>query len=256
MELLAFNIKGDTAFFNTNSFDESDMHFSFAHLHRVALLGILGAKIGLNGHNKLALNKEKESRHPEFYEKLKDLGVAIAPKSGATGFVRKEYSFTNGAGYSKGTGKYAQNLIYTEQWLHNVSWDVYLDFSKVDTDIAEKLKDFIINNKTVYPIYLGKTNHFAEITNGRLVEAIELANTNELVIDSLFKEDFIEKMVADLFAGGESYVDTRETLPSGYKDEFCEYVLDIYCLTDKEIKLRKDFDYKLAEVDGINICLA
>ena len=51
-------------------------------------------------------------------------------------------------------------------------------------------------------------------------------------------------------------MDTRETLPSGYKDEFCEYVLDIYCLTDKEINLRKDFDYKLAEVDGINICLA
>lgn len=254
MKLLAFNIKGETAFFKTNAFNAGDVYFTYGQMHKVALLGILGAKIGLNGHSKAYLLKENGYVHPEFYTKLKDLKIAIIPKSPNFMFAKKEYTFTNNCGYSKAT-TYAQTLTYTEQWLHDVSWDIYLDTSRVDLEIAQKLEDYILNNKCVYPIYLGKTNHFATISEGRVIDAKEIDRSEEIVISGLFKQEIIAEITADIFDDSQIYVDIREKLPSGYVDDCCSYKTDTYCLTNKDILLKDTDVYTLVSVDNINICL-
>ena len=254
MKLLAFNLTGKTAFFKTNAFNEENMYFSYGQIHKVALLGILGAKIGLDGHSKAYLQEGATYIHPEFYTKLKDLGVAIVPKSPKFIFPKKNYTFINNCGYNKEANA-AQTLVYTEQWLHDVSWDIYLDTSKIDKTIAEKLEDYIINNKSVYPIYLGKTNHFASIKNVRVVEAKKLPKDNEVVISSIFKQDFIKEIVADIFSDYKIFLDVRESLPSKYCDDRCSYESSIYCITNKDVILNTDDSYDLVSVDDINICL-
>lgn len=254
MKLLAFNINGPTAFFKTNAFNAADMNFTYGQIHKIVLLGILGAKIGLNGHSKSYLKGNGTYIHPEFYEKLKDSRIAIVPKSPNFIFEKKNYTFTNRCGYSK-AGSQGQTLMYTEQWLHNVGWDIYMDTAKLDATISEKLEDYVVNGKSVYPLYLGKTNHFADINNGRIVEAKELFKNEEVVIKSLFKQDFIKEITADIFDDDKVFIDVRENLPSRYADDCCSYVSDTYCLTNKDVLLKESEDYSLVTVDNINICL-
>ena len=52
-------------------------------IHRVALLGILGAIVGYKGYG-------CTGTYPEFYEKLKDLKVSVVPRN-SQGYIQKKY---------------------------------------------------------------------------------------------------------------------------------------------------------------------
>ena len=65
----------------------------------MALLGILGAILGYKGYSQMQdilSNKKKkgklESSYPEFYEKLKDLKIAILPLNNK-GIISKKYRY-------------------------------------------------------------------------------------------------------------------------------------------------------------------
>jgi CRISPR-associated protein, Cas5h family len=135
----------------------------------VALLGLLGAILGLKGYNE----QGKNDKYPEFYEKLNNIKIAIVPLTKYNGiFSKKIQVFNNSVGYA--SQEQGNNLIIREQWLENPRWKIFINLeSKVETNLLEKLEDYLINSKAIYIPYLGKNDHYANISN---VELLELKN--------------------------------------------------------------------------------
>ncbi|ELC8442570.1 type I-B CRISPR-associated protein Cas5 [Clostridium perfringens] len=187
MKALKFTLEGKTGFFKRPDVN-SNLYFTYGHIHKVALLGIFGAILGYGGYNqknskyKGEKTNEKESKFPEFYEKLRDLKVALVPnnKNGVIG--KKLYIFNNSVGYA--SQEQGGNLIVKEQWLENPSWEVYV---LLDGDEANKISEAILNKNYVYLPYLGKNDHIADILNCEICECEEYIEVN--YIDSFFIKD-------------------------------------------------------------------
>lgn len=165
MEILKFTLSGKTGFFKKPDVN-SYYYYTYGNIHRVALMGILGAILGLKGYNSTALKKSISNKRgiivPEFYSELKDIKISIVPRN-EKGFISKKVQlFNNTVGYaSKEQGGI---LNVKEQWLENPCWDIYLI---IDNDITQKLKDMVMEGRSVYNIYLGKNDHIADISGAK-----------------------------------------------------------------------------------------
>lgn len=177
MEVLKFNLSGKMAHFKKPDVN-SYAYYTFGHIPKVTLLGLIGAIIGLNGYSKQTMDG---TDLPEFYQRLKDIKVGIVPPYKSKGyFSRKIQVYNNSVGYANKDG----NLIVREQWLEDVSWDIYLDMNDIENDVRMKIVEYILNGKAVYTPYLGKNDHFAIINDAKLVD-MEKQDGIEY-IDSLF----------------------------------------------------------------------
>ncbi|KWZ86199.1 type I-B CRISPR-associated protein Cas5b [Heyndrickxia faecalis] len=185
LRALAFELRGRTAFFKKPDVN-ANIYFTYSHIHKIALLGMLGAILGLKGYEAqsrdIKANGDNEAnRYPEFYEKLKDLKVSIVPHGDRGYFSKKIQVFNNSVGYA--SFEQGQNLIIKEQWLENPHWTVYLldDGTEICMELFNRLK----SHQSVYLPYLGKNDHPASITKVREVE-LENAWAPGSCIDSLF----------------------------------------------------------------------
>jgi CRISPR-associated protein Cas5h len=194
MKALSFEISGKTAIFKKPDVN-SYAYFTYNNIHKPALLGILGAIIGLDGYTKLYDSNRglKEGKlgyndgFPDYYEKLKELKVSIIPmtdKEPNTGyFSKKIQTFNNSVGYA--SQELGGNLIVREQWLENPKWQIMI--LENDTDEYKKIKEYLVNKKAVYIPYLGKNEHFANIDFVKEIELDEKLFLDEgIYIDSLF----------------------------------------------------------------------
>lgn len=177
---IKFKLFGKTAFFKKPEVNEY-AYFTYNNIHKIALLGILGAIIGLEGYN-----QQREKTYPEFYEKLKDLKISIVPDKKLKGiYPKKIQTFNNSVGYA--SNEEGGNLIVREQWLENPSWTIYIyNDGTVESNLYNKLKEYLLQGKTVYIPYLGKNDHPASITQ---VKEIELKEEKLDYIDSIFSEN-------------------------------------------------------------------
>ena len=82
MRALKFTLSGKNAFFKKPEVN-AYFYFTYGQIHRVALLGILGAIVGYKGYG-------CTGTYPEFYEKLKDLKVSVVPRN-SQGYIRISY---------------------------------------------------------------------------------------------------------------------------------------------------------------------
>jgi len=80
-KLISIDLKADFGFFRKPDANVG-INLSYNMLHKPALLGILGAIIGLEGYKELG-------KIPEYYEKLKDLQVGIEPLGHEKGNLQK-----------------------------------------------------------------------------------------------------------------------------------------------------------------------
>ena len=182
VKILKFNINGKFAFFK-NPQANSVYYFTFNNIHRVALLGILGSVLGLKGYNQQA----KDEEYPEFYEKLKDLEVAIVPQSDVCP-VKKIQTFNNSTlFFNKGADKHGANLIVREEWIENPSWDIYVKLDEENELHKELLERFTDRNFEYVP-YFGKNDHFANIVDIEVfnLEDIEITTETSFKIDSFY----------------------------------------------------------------------
>lgn len=160
MEILKFTLSGRTAFFKIPEVN-SYVYFSYGHIHKVSLLGLLGAVMGYGGYN-----SQGEKEYPEFYEKLKDIKISIMPKNTNGSFSKKIQFFNNSVGYA--SNEEGGNLIVKEQWLEDVEWDIFIKIE--DTEIHKELKERMKNFNFEYTIYLGKNDHLATINNVEILQ--------------------------------------------------------------------------------------
>ncbi|MBP1613904.1 MAG: type CRISPR-associated protein Cas5 [Bacteroidetes bacterium] len=132
MKLISFDLKADFAFFRKPD-TNATINLSYNIIHRPAVLGILGAILGLEGY------KEK-GKLPQYYEVLKEVKVGIEPLNHDKGnYVKTNIKYSNTVGYAnKGT-----NFLTEELTLVNPKYRIYLLLDETENyqkQLAENLK--------------------------------------------------------------------------------------------------------------------
>lgn len=235
MKALKFTLSGKTAFFKKPDVNQY-AYFTYNNIHKIALLGILGAVIGLKGYNQQ--NKEK---YPEFYEKLKDFKISIIPLKKY--FDKKIQIFNNTVGYAS---QEANNILNVrEQWLEEPEWEIYI--LENQTDEYKKLEDYLLNKKAEYIPYLGKNDHSADIDKIEKVVLLKKENINH--IDSLFLEEICDLGVYTYDDGNEYILKEKQPIKLNEKHNFYEFENTIY--TNLEIETLKEISYIYAHNDKV-----
>lgn len=287
MKVLKFNLSGKFAFFKNEVMN--DMYDTYPHIHKPALLGLFGAMLGYNGYAQTQkVFGTKEIEFPEYYEKLKDLKIAIVPKKQS--FTKVLETFTNTTSMfnrvtvmkpkvkkedteeveekeekvkgEKTENKVGSNLIVQQFWLENPSWDIYL---VIDNDESKKIEDSVLNYKSVYSLYLGANNHFANISDIGILEAKEITEKgviiNSLVKDEEVVQEKVEKVLSarkngesvyfnsDLFRNKDVYF-YDYILPTLLSPKSNVYKKEDFILTNDTLVMRKN---KVYNVNGINV---
>ncbi|MGL4991469.1 MAG: type I-B CRISPR-associated protein Cas5b, partial [Sarcina sp.] len=212
-----------TAFFKKPDVN-SNVYFTYGSIHKVALLGMFGAIIGYSGYNKIDLLNKNKSIYPEFYEKLKDLKVAIEPNNKNNSINKKIQVFNNSVGYA--SQEAGGNLIVKEQWLENPSWNIYV---LLDNEEALKLKEEILNRRAKFIPYLGKNDHIANIDNIEVIKDV-IETTNFENIHSLFKKGSVKTEFDD--ESDEYFYRYQEYLPMSLNEVTSLYEFENFIYTN------------------------
>ena len=253
MEILKFKLSGKSAFFKKPEVN-TYCYFTYGNIHRIALLGILGAILGYKGYSQmkdiLSIKEEIDLKpaYPEFYEKLKELKIAILPLNPKGVITKKIQIFNNSTGAGskeldkKNKIEYGVNLIVKEQWLENPKWEICI---LLDCEEAKKIKEAIQNRKCKFYPYLGTNDHFADIEYLGVEEAQPIKQ-DDYRIDSFMVKDnieFIEKnsrQLRKILSEDEIELYSRfkyeEALPKSIDAEVNNYKLERFVYTNGFVK--------------------
>lgn len=127
------------------------IYFTYNIIHKPALIGILGAIIGLKGIYQAYPNSVMSS---EYWEKLQKIKIGIQPINHKKGlFDKTVVTYNNSVGYANDDG----NLIVSEQILISPSYRVYLKLD-LNNQYENQLYENLKNQESVYIPYLGKND--------------------------------------------------------------------------------------------------
>lgn len=258
MQALKFNLSGKTAIFKRPDVNVH-CYFTYSHIHKPALLGILGAICGFGGYNQQKAYNDKciaEKRksdildYPEFYTKLKDIKISIIPKKHI--FSTTKQTFNNSVGYANYSDKKyggGATLCFTEQWLENPSWKIFILLD--GSEVTENLKQRFLKREFVYIPYLGKNDHFANITDIEIVDLQEVQSCTK--IDSMIFADKItnySRSVSVLKKENCNKVSFfyKERLPFALDKDDNQYVLQKFVYTNYNVEVN-NFNYIYAYQD-------
>lgn len=231
MKALKFILKGQTAFFKKPDVN-TYLYFTYGNIHKIAILGILGAVLGFGGYNQ----QDKKAVYPDFYEKLKNIKIAIVPLNERAYVPKRVQSFNNSVGYaSKEAGG---NLIVTEQWLEKPRWEIYVELNSniYGNEIAESFE----KNSFVFIPYLGKNDHFADIEHAEEVELKEEKQVDKL--HSLFFKKHFEILKShglDIFEEEEVTWKYEERLPVLLEEITSQYITERMVFTNARVELKE-----------------
>lgn len=231
MKAISFELSGKTACFRKPDVNQY-VYFTYNNIHKPALLGILGAILGLGGHIQLhnknrglkANDKKFDNGFPEFYEKLKHLKISIIPLSPCGYFTKKIQVFNNSVGYA--STEAGGNLIVREQWLENPKWRIMIMEDGSNEFI--KLKEYLLNKKSIFTPYLGKNDHIAKIDEVKEISLKDKNKDNKL--SSLFIENKCQVGIHP--AKGESSFYFKEVSPISFQKEYHFYEYESLIFTN------------------------
>lgn len=153
-KLISVDLKADFGFFRKPD-TNSAINLSYNIIHKPALLGILGAIIGLEGY------KQELGKLPVYYNALKDIKIGVEPLDHQRGNYQKTVvKYTNTVGYANNRS----NLLIEEAILIKPTYRVYL-LLDLDNVHQEKLFEYLKAGKAEYLPYFGK-NEFAASFDG------------------------------------------------------------------------------------------
>lgn len=246
MEIIKFNLSSKSCILRKS--DSNDIYFSYSIIHKIAVLGILGAIIGEEGYNqknlKIEFGKEKKSL-PNFYNNLKSLKIAIEPNTYKTFF--KIQTFNNSVGYA--SNEEGKNLVVNEQWLENPNWNIYI--LDDDSEYYKKIKKYLKNSECEYIPYIGKNDHFANISEFEILSGEKVKDNNKInSINSIFADinykilDSIDALLLGFDIDSDVKFEKKEVLPTELDDDigYINYKKFIY--TNKNIKVEDDLNFQ------------
>ena len=234
MKALKFTLSGETAFFKKPDVN-TYLYFTYGNIHKIAILGLIGAVIGLEGYN---FQKEKE--FPDFYSKLNSLNISIVPRNERGYIPKKVQVFNNSVGYA--SQEEGGNLIVKEQWLEQPKWDIYILID--DNKNIDKITDSFLNNRFVYMPYLGKNDHYANVTDAELVDVKEITSSEK--VNSLFIKDYFEfiKEEKKIFNSDFKHEDMwkyEERLPIALEGQENQYISVPFVFTNMKVKPKQSY---------------
>jgi len=240
-KLFSFTIKSEFGMFKKPDINDK-IFISYNMIHKPYLLGILGAIIGYDGHNQ---NKDK-SKMPEYYEKLKDIRVAIAPSIENGGIFKKEFIIFNNT-----TNGSIANI--TEQTLVCPAYRIYLELDDIKhKELINNLK----NNLAIYPPYMGKNEFSLWWDDFRVHDKFEKIESKErFEVKSIITKD--ENFVLKNSGYKErttNYFYLFERLPIGFDEQLKQYKYHDFLYTNTVFKSNKTLK-NLYECDEGMICL-
>lgn len=229
-KMISFDLKADFAFFKKPDYNVG-LQLSYNMLHKPALLGILGAIIGLPGY-------KRKGELPEYYSKLKHLLIGIEPLQHEKGNYQKTaVKYVNGVGYANADG----NLLIEETMLIAPSYRCFL-FLDTEKEIEARLYQYILNQSADFVPYLGKNEFQAWIENPVEWNYKPFDKSDSYIIDSLFlksgtvNEQIVEAEIGfdfSLISGSFTYF---ERLPVGFNEQLMQYQMGDFAFTDWRIK--------------------
>jgi len=147
-KLISIDLKAPMGFLKKPDINEGgsgQLYLTFNMLHKPALLGILGAILGLDGY-------KKKNELPEYQIKLKDLLIGIQPMYSNRGHYAKTIiKYTNTVGYANVDG----NLIISEQILLRPTFRCFL-LLDTNNELHVNLDTKLKHSEAEYIPYLGK----------------------------------------------------------------------------------------------------
>ena len=246
-KLVSFTIKAEFGMFKKPDINDK-IFVSYNMLHKPYLLGILGAIMGYDGHNQ---NRDK-SKMPKYYEKLKDIRVAIAPWTHKkidevnSGIFKKEFIIFNNT-----TNGSIANI--TEQTLVNPAYRIYLELDDVK---HKELIDSLENNRAIYPPYMGKNEFSLWWDDFFIHEKLEEIESKEkFEVKTIIKKD--ENFVLKNSGYKErttNYFYLFERLPIGFDEKLKQYIYHDFLYTNSIFKSNNTIQ-NLYECDEGIICL-
>lgn len=230
MKALRFRLSGKTGFFKQPDVN-TYLYYTYGQIHRVALLGLLGAILGYKGYNE----KDRE-KHPEFYKKLKDLKISIVSEGNDGIFDKKLQIFNNSTAFA--SNEEGGNLIVKQVWLENPSWLVYI---LLDNDQSKSIEEYILNKKTIFTPYLGTNDHMANISD---CEIVDIEKSNAKIINSLFwDEDFKLRLKSKIYK-------YEENLPFFLEEDTERYIRKKTLASNGEVRKKTDKDVIFEDLDN------
>lgn len=250
MKLISFDIQADFAFFRKPETNNT-INLSYNVIHRPAVLGILGAILGLDGY------KEK-GKLPAYYEALKDVKIGIEPlKHDKGNYSKTNIKYSNTVGYAnKGT-----NFLTEELTLVEPSYRIYL---LLNPSIGEQSQLFtsIRKGHTEYIPYLGKNEFTAwwrpDSVKEYTFEQREITEESVLIQSVFIKKSLLktdkEMPFPDLL-NFENEADPFmyfERLPKGFDLNLMQYELSDFAYSNYRFKNAQTLDnmYYLEESDA------
>lgn len=196
MNILKFNISSNFAYFQ----DKVNLrnNISYPCIHKPAILGLLGAILGLDGFSKIKKNGEIK-----YISELSSIKVGIKIKSDIQFTTVK----TNDSTGLDVTNIKNRTIQKTEAILNHPDYDIYLKID--DLKLYELIYDRLINKKYFYEPSLGKSYFFANINNLEIKKIspildLDFGEDDIIYIESIFLDEdklkgFEEGYESDLF---------------------------------------------------------
>lgn len=215
-KLLTFRLHGTFAHFNqpiSNRFKNT-----YSIIPKPQLLGIVGSLIGLSGY-------KNSSTYPEFYSKLHSLKVFIKPNNSANKKFVVTYNSLNSF-LNNRVDSGSPNVMINEQILYDPDYEIGLLLNENDT-LHARIIDNVIQNKSLFPIYLGKNEFFANIEYISLSD-YEVNSKKEVHCSSIFPFDELSKETTRNLK--------LELLPIDF-DEMFKYMYRLMAIPQNETKI-------------------
>jgi len=234
MKLISFDLKADFAFFRKPD-TNATINLSYNIIHRPAVLGILGAIVGLEGY------KEK-GQMPQYYDVLKDVKIGIEPLNHDKGnYTKTNIKYSNTVGYAnKGT-----NFLTEELTLVNPEYRIYLLLDETE-DNQKQLAENLKKGCAEFIPYLGKNEFTAWWSSDSYKEyhSSENETTNGSVkVRTIFQKETVlknnmEAPFPDLlnFDNTESPFIYFERLPRDFDLTLMQYDLSEFAFSNYQIK--------------------
>lgn len=230
MKALRFRLSGKTGFFKQPDVN-TYLYYTYGQIHRIAILGLLGAIVGYKGYN-----EKDRGKYPEFYKKLKDLKISVVSEGNNGVFDRKLQVFNNSTAFA--SNHQGGNLVIRQVWLENPSWLIYI---LLDSDQSEMIKEYILNKKTIFTPYLGTNDHMANISDCKIVD---LEKSDENIIDSLFwDEDFKLRLKSKMYK-------YEENLPFFLEEDTERYIRKKTLASNGEVRKKSDKNVIFKDLDN------
>lgn len=248
-KLISFDLKAEFGFFKKP--DINDIYLTYNMLHKPALLGILGAIIGLQGY-------QKNGVFPQYYNELEHLPIGIKPLGDDKGnYIKDMVTYNNGTGFA--SSEAGGNLMITEQFLIKPAYRCYLLLNfenKKENVLFENLKTY----KAEYIPYMGKNDYSAWWENFHEYESVRIFDfQTDFKISSIFRKteavsSYIAKSMS-IYGSHESTWIYFEKLPTGFDKQLCQYVYDDFVYSNatfkKEMNMSANGTFYKIEDDSI-----